>query len=219
MGIIKEYPLLENFKPKLYQIDETFAQCLGKGSFGQVYPGRLIDEKNPFQLPNTIAVKKNFVTNSGYDETELAFWMIKFDHNNLVEMYYLEKQNEDKNQFFNIYMQFCESTLEEAIQNEKVTSELVRHISVGILRGVAYLHSKGILHRDIKPSNILVKKDLVEGDILGSVIKVADYGTTKLSRVVIELTNTANVGSQGYKSPEVRWHIDGKTKYGTPCDT
>ena len=35
----------------------------------------------------------------------------------------------------------------------------------------------------------------------------------------VELTNTANVGSQGYKSPEVRWPVDGKTKYGTPCDT
>ena len=86
------------------------------------------------------------MTNSGYDETELVFWehlQFKFDNKHLVEMYYLEKQKEDKKQFFNIYMQFCESTLEEAIQNEKVTSEVMRQSRQEFWKGLPTFTQKG----------------------------------------------------------------------------
>lgn len=39
---------------------------------------------------------------------------------------------------------------------------------VYVLKGVEYLHSKGIAHRDIKPENILIDKKLK--------IKLCDFG-------------------------------------------
>lgn len=52
-----------------------------------------------------------------------------------------------------------------------------RHISLGIARGLAYLHEDvepHILHRDIKASNILLDENFTP--------KVGDFGLSKLLR-------------------------------------
>ncbi len=43
-----------------------------------------------------------------------------------------------------------------------------------ILSGIQFMYDKKILHRDIKPSNLLVGR--------GGVIKIADFGTSKMDR-------------------------------------
>jgi len=48
---------------------------------------------------------------------------------------------------------------------------LVARYARDMMRGLAYLHSKGILHRDIKPGNVLLSN---------GVAKVADFGCSKL---------------------------------------
>ncbi|KAL2933144.1 putative serine/threonine-protein kinase [Bienertia sinuspersici] len=52
-----------------------------------------------------------------------------------------------------------------------------RDISLGIARGLAFLHEEvqpHIVHRDIKPANILLDKNLIP--------KIADFGLSKLFR-------------------------------------
>ena len=54
---------------------------------------------------------------------------------------------------------------------------MIRRYSREILRGLAYLHLKGVCHRDIKGANILV-------DVSGT-LKVADFGASfSLSEVL-----------------------------------
>lgn len=63
--------------------------------------------------------------------------------------------------------------------------------TIGILNGLAFLHSKNIIHRDIKPANILLQ---------GDTPRLADFG---ISRAVE--TNTISsviVGTESYMSPE-----------------
>jgi serine/threonine-protein kinase len=63
--------------------------------------------------------------------------------------------------------------------------------------GVAEAHAQGIVHRDLKPGNIFLAKKRGE-----SVIKVLDFGISKL-REDARITQTAvGMGSAAYMSPE-----------------
>lgn len=69
-----------------------------------------------------------------------------------------------------------------------------------IIRGLSYIHSRGIAHRDIKLENIIVKTEVVVG---GAVYKpvIVDFGLSKLF-----LTNersTQSYGSLLFSSPEI----------------
>ncbi len=64
-------------------------------------------------------------------------------------------------------------------------------ITIGILNGLEYLHSKNILHRDIKPANILLQ---------GNTPRLADFGISRL----IETSSISStiIGTDAYMSPE-----------------
>ena len=55
---------------------------------------------------------------------------------------------------------------------EAMSLEHIVFILYEIMKGIHYIHSKGIIHRDIKPENILLASD----DIDNFEIKIADLG-------------------------------------------
>lgn len=93
-------------------------------------------------------------------------------------------------------MELCSGgTLDDLLfsMQEHNESELIDIFSQ-ILRGIEFLYQNKILHRDIKPSNILVNHK--------KVIKIADFGTSKLNKSS-EIKFKTLVGTPLFFSPEL----------------
>lgn len=64
-------------------------------------------------------------------------------------------------------------------------------LTIGILKGLEFLHSRKIIHRDVKPENVLLQ---------GETPRLADFG---ISRAMQSSSNSAMVaGTDAYMSPE-----------------
>jgi male germ cell-associated kinase len=85
-----------------------------------------------------------------------------------------------------------------------LTEAKIRSITMQILEGLAFLHSRGYIHRDIKPENILMN---------GDVCKLADFGLARESSCQTALTDY--VSTRWYRAPEVLLRSQ---EYGKPLD-
>jgi eukaryotic translation initiation factor 2-alpha kinase 2 len=190
---------------------------IGKGAFGKVY-------KHYNELDdNTYAVKKILLTqeyaNHALKEVRI---LATLNHPNIVRYFHSwlealrtsdvnllkefeEDQDEDLdseiirmngNQYYMcIRMEYCESNLTNYLQHpDRSKNESYR---LQLIRGLAYLHSKGMIHRDLKPDNILISQDI---------IKITDFGLVKTMEhnVIknISILNTTYAGTYLYASPE-----------------
>lgn len=73
----------------------------------------------------------------------------------------------------------------------------------GIASGVRHLHNHGIVHRDLKPGNIFWDED-------ERVVKIGDYGLSKLMSAGRLSGQTESVGTFHYMAPEIGRGIYGK---------
>lgn len=98
---------------------------------------------------------------------------------------------------------------------ERKDPELLRKMVTDILRGLAYLHSMGIVHRRLKSSNLLVGETT-----RGPQVKITDFGLgsgkaalrdARLSSIVLEVTDMApeqfNPRKYGVNG-KVTYHVD-----------
>ncbi|CAD8210519.1 unnamed protein product [Paramecium octaurelia] len=110
------------------------------------------------------------------------------DHPNIIKV--LEVYEND--QTFWIVQEFVQGTPLSEILKQKLPTEQIKMIMIGLLNTVSYLQSLRIVHRDIKPENIIVQKD-------GS-IKVIDFGFA----ANLKFGSVSSVcGTPGYYAPEV----------------
>jgi serine/threonine protein kinase len=84
-------------------------------------------------------------------------------------------------------------SLSDAIQKKSLDATRMNLTIISIAKGVAYLHSKGILHRDLKPSNILFTKE--------GLAKISDFGSATVT--MDEMSQTVGGKTLAYASPEL----------------
>ncbi|CAK88230.1 unnamed protein product (macronuclear) [Paramecium tetraurelia] len=158
---------------------------IGKGSFGTVYKAQ--DQSNK----KLVAIKmQQYISEN---ELYLIRKLIGKEFKNLVNIFDFQiHQNQ-----ISIVMELGLNSLQNKIQQSKVSPKEARYVMKQIANGIHELHSLGIAHRDLKPENILIFT-LEDQDKTQEVYKICDFGTTK----DIQKMQTPCVGTPYYLAPE-----------------
>ncbi|CAD8104879.1 unnamed protein product [Paramecium primaurelia] len=162
-------------------------QFIGEGMSAKVF--RSIEK-----LTNKVVAVKMIKQEFGREEQALDIVKTEvkilqsLNHPNIIKV--LEVYEND--QTFWIVQEFVQGTPLSEILKQKLPTEQIKMIMIGLLNTVSYLQSLRIVHRDIKPENIIVQKD-------GS-IKVIDFGFA----ANLKFGSVSSVcGTPGYYAPEV----------------
>ncbi|EPZ34924.1 Protein kinase, catalytic domain-containing protein [Rozella allomycis CSF55] len=168
--------------------------CIGTGSFGTVYDCIDLDTGELMAIKEIRFPDVNSVVETNQQVKEELDVIQYLQHSNIVEYYGLEYHKDH----VHILMEYCSGgSLENLIRNEPITEvSIIKQISVQILEGLRYLHSKDIIHRDIKPDNILIDSK--------GVVKLVDFGAAKIvkSKKTVNGANTL-IGTPAYMAPEI----------------
>ena len=157
-------------------------ECLGKGSFGEVYLTTLPNDPNKYA---TKLYDRAVIENSEakkYLENEIKILRL-LDHPNIIKIKDVKKS---KKHFF-VVMECCNGgEISKAVQKYKdkygkpFSEEIVQHLMRQIIGAFKYIHEKNIIHRDVKPDNILLHYDNEEDkknlNIMKAKVKIIDFG-------------------------------------------
>ncbi|CAL4951321.1 unnamed protein product [Urochloa decumbens] len=176
---------------ELKKITKSFKEKLGEGGYGVVFRGSLRDGR-------MVAVKLlKGSKGNGEDFLNEVMSIGQTSHVNIVSLlgFCLEGSKRAL-----VYEYMPNGSLEKYIYSElTIAWELLLKISIGIARGLEYLHqgcNTRIIHFDIKPHNILLDSDFCP--------KIADFGLAKLCHLNGSILSTAEArGTIGFIAPEV----------------
>eukprot|EP00261_Vitis_vinifera_P014502 XP_003632437.2 PREDICTED: cysteine-rich receptor-like protein kinase 10 isoform X1 [Vitis vinifera] len=167
---------------------------IGKGGFGDVYKGKLIDGQE-------IAVKRlSRGSGQGLVEFKNEIRLISnLQHMNIIRLIGCSISGEER---ILIYEFMPNKSLDFFLFDARCKKLLDwkkrYNIIEGIAQGLLYLHKYSrlrIIHRDLKASNILLDHDMNP--------KISDFGMARIVRPnAIEANTERIVGTIGYMSPE-----------------
>lgn len=163
----------------------TIKRGLGTGGFGEVYYA-LSDAGKEVALKHVRRHQE--VERRGVSQC------LNLKHANLVAIYDIR---EDRHGDTWIVMEYiADGSLREVLDNRPngLTTEEVRRWFEGVAAGLSLLHERGLVHRDLKPGNIF------QDD---GVVKIGDYGLSKLLSSSQVGGQTESVGTFHYTAPEV----------------
>ncbi|XP_016163157.2 rust resistance kinase Lr10-like [Arachis ipaensis] len=196
-------PIRYSYK-EIKKMTRGFKEKLGEGEFGAVYKGKL--QSGPFVAIKMLGKAKA----NGQEFISEVATIGRIHHANVVRLIGFCVEGSKRAL---IYEFMPNGSLDKYIfskeKNVSLTSEKMFEISLGVARGMAYLHEgcdMQILHFDIKPHNILLDENFIP--------KVSDFGLAKLYPLDNSIvTLTAARGTIGYMAPELFYQNIGALSY------
>lgn len=183
---------------EMQEATRNFRKKLGSGAFGEVYKGKLADER-------LVAVKRLGRSQQSDQQFQTEVQTIgSIFHPNLVRLY--GYCSEDNYQML-VYEYVANKSLEKFIFQQDPSD--ARHrildwptrlsIALGTARGLQECHElqggrPRVIHCDVKPENILLDSKFG--------VKVSDFGLAKIMGIDKSWTRTHLRGTRGYLAPE-----------------
>ncbi|KAL3642567.1 hypothetical protein CASFOL_013382 [Castilleja foliolosa] len=176
---------------------QGFKNKIGQGGSASVYKGRLLGDEDLIAV-KVVCVEQESMRGEREFISEIGA-LSDIKHQNLVT---LKGCCIHGAQRLLVYDYMTNNSLTHTFlgaehKRVKFTWILRKHVTLGIARGLCYLHEEinpHIVHRDIKASNILLDHDFTP--------KLADFGLAKLFRDDASHISTRVAGTLGYLSPE-----------------
>jgi len=181
----------------IHEADFEFLQCIGHGTFGQVYLVKKRGDKSGKLLAIKM-MKKSCVAaskrNVEYIITERRV-LRAVNHPFISRLKYAFQTS---SRLYLVTDYFGGGELLQHIKRQQRFSEpTAKFFLVEITLGLEYLHNKGICHRDLKPENVLLDAD--------GHVKLTDFGLSKMGLAGKATTSTI-CGTPEYLPPEVFRH-------------
>jgi TonB family protein len=171
---------------------------IGGGAFGQVYKAYDVEEETYIAL-KVSEVKPAHENFSLKREVELVNQLPSYMHIAQYDSCYRFNFGMGVVKDFAILKYYEYGNLEQFLQRHQATLEAkdYQQLVRGVLKGMKYLHQKGIIHRDIKAGNVLIDRES------GMWIpKIADMGLARKVDVEQSVTNSSIGISYLYAAPE-----------------
>lgn len=162
----------------------TLLRCLGEGGFGQVWLG---ERRGAFATTYAaIKVPYLFPNLHAFVENEARTWVRASGHPNVVPIIEADFYGET----VAIVSEYVSGgTLSDLLLGAPLSIPGIVEIGIGILSGLEFLHSRGIVHLDLKPANVLMQNGIP---------RLSDFGLA----IVGEATSRGIAGSPAYMAPE-----------------
>ncbi|RDX92217.1 Rust resistance kinase Lr10, partial [Mucuna pruriens] len=207
---IENYLEQNNLMPIRYSYKEIkkmargFQDKLGEGGYGCVFKGKL--RSGPCVAIKILGKAKG----NGQDFISEVATIGRIHHQNVVQLIGFCVEGSKRAL---VYEFMLNRSLDKFIFSKDgsihLSHEKIYHISLGVARGIAYLHhgcEMQILHFDIKPHNILLDENFIP--------KVSDFGLAKLYPIDNSIvTMTAARGTIGYMAPELFYKNIGRISH------
>ncbi|KNC47820.1 STE/STE11 protein kinase [Thecamonas trahens ATCC 50062] len=192
---------------QVHVVKYSLGAKIGEGAFGKVYlaqdarTGALlaikqVELKDASTLARSVAAQLDKQLEALEKEVEILG--LVGDHPNIVR--YLGTRREGAT--INVMMEYVSGGSLHALMQKMgaFPERVVAGYIAQALRGLEYLHARGIIHRDLKASNLLISAET-------NVVKISDFGT---SRVLAGLSQQGSVvgartfvGTPWFMPPEV----------------
>jgi len=177
----------------------TLVRKLGKGGFGEVWlatrKSKFVTTKVAVKLPHDEQIDHETI------KQEAQLWEQASGHPNILPII---DADEYDGQIVIVSEYAPDGSLDEWLKrNGKMPIEKAVEMTIKILDGLEFLHSRKIIHRDLKPANILLQ---------GDTPRLADFGISRALRTTASSQSSNVSGTFAYMPPE---GFDGKRSVQT----
>lgn len=181
--------------------------AIDMGRFSTVYKAQELSTKITFAIKSISLTSRSTDSVAPYREIQA---LSVCEHQNIVKLHEVVQSASA----INLVMEYIPYNLSKVLSSNIVSEALAKGFVLQLFRGLAHMHSLGMIHRDIKPQNLLVTRQ--------GILKICDLG---LCRLLTEHSNqqgyddshawTLQVGTHYYRSPELLY---GDRNYGYAID-